>query len=62
MPLVGVITEHIGWRNQFYLMGGICLSWAPVWFWYARDSPAEMPSDRKGFYDSFKMSNLLSLI
>ena len=46
MPLTGVLVKLFGWEIQFYVIGGACLIWVPLWFWYARDSPSEMPSYR----------------
>ena len=46
MPLAGVLIKSFGWQIQFYVIGGVCILWVPIWFWYARNSPSEMPSSR----------------
>lgn len=41
--LVIPIQAAHGWRASFYLCGSLGVLWAAAWYWYYRDSPAEMP-------------------
>ena len=43
MPFTGALTDFFGWEIQFYISAGLSLAWLPLWFWYARDHPAQMP-------------------
>jgi sugar phosphate permease len=43
-PFVVVpMQAQFGWRASFYLFGLIGVVWALAWFWWFRDTPAEMP-------------------
>ena len=42
--LVVPIQVHYGWRASFHLFGVLGVAWAVVWYWWFRDSPAEMPA------------------
>lgn len=41
--LVVPIQAHYGWRASFYVFSVLGLVWAIAWYWWFRDSPAEMP-------------------
>lgn len=42
-PLIVVpIQTTYGWRASFYLFSTFGIVWAAAWYWYYRDSPAEM--------------------
>jgi ACS family glucarate transporter-like MFS transporter len=40
-PLVAWLMETVGWRLSFVLTAPLALLVAAVWWWYARDTPAE---------------------
>jgi len=40
-PLIAWLTQHAGWRQSFVLTAPAGLLIAAVWWWYARDRPAE---------------------
>jgi ACS family glucarate transporter-like MFS transporter len=42
-PLVAWLMETVGWRQSFVLTAPLALLFAAVWWWYARDTPAEHP-------------------
>ena len=43
-PLIVVPVQKIyGWQISFFLFGSLGLLWAALWYWWFRDSPAEMP-------------------
>jgi ACS family glucarate transporter-like MFS transporter len=42
-PLIAWLTERVGWRQSFVLTAPLAFLVAGVWWWYARDSPAEHP-------------------
>lgn len=46
-PLIGWLMLHYGWRNSFIFTAPLGLLFAVVWWWYARDSPAEHPGVRQ---------------
>ncbi len=41
MPAVAILIIYLGWRNTFFLLGGIGFLWAGAWYWWFRDSPEE---------------------
>jgi len=47
-PLIAWLMETVGWRQSFILTAPIAFVLAGVWWWYARDTPAEHPSVRQG--------------
>ncbi|GIL38423.1 MFS transporter [Roseiterribacter gracilis] len=38
-PLIAAISVALSWRDSFYILGGISLLWAIVWYFYFRDDP-----------------------
>ena len=38
------LMGQVGWRNAFLLLTPISLAFALLWWWYARDRPADHPS------------------
>ena len=38
-PLIAAIVVAFSWRESFYILGGVSLLWAAVWFFYFRDDP-----------------------
>lgn len=40
--LVVPIQMHYGWRASFFVFGILGVVWSGVWYWWFRDSPAEM--------------------
>jgi ACS family glucarate transporter-like MFS transporter len=43
-PLVAWLTLTVGWRQSFLLTAPLAFALAAVWWWYARDTPAEHTS------------------
>jgi ACS family glucarate transporter-like MFS transporter len=43
-PLIAWLMVHLGWRQSFVVTAPLALVFAAVWWWYARDRPAEHPS------------------
>jgi len=43
-PLVAAIIAFYGWREVFYISAVIGIVVAAIWYWLARDTPAEHPS------------------
>jgi ACS family glucarate transporter-like MFS transporter len=41
--LVVPIQSRFGWRASFFLFGLLGVAWAITWFWWFRDTPAEVP-------------------
>jgi len=41
--LVVPIQTQFGWRASFFLFGLFGVVWAAIWFWWFRDTPAEVP-------------------
>jgi ACS family glucarate transporter-like MFS transporter len=48
-PLVAWLMEELGWRESFLLTAPLAFLIAGVWWWYARDKPADHP--RVGTYE-----------
>jgi ACS family glucarate transporter-like MFS transporter len=48
-PLVAWLMEALGWRESFIVMAPTAFLIAGVWWWYARDDPADHP--RVGRYE-----------
>jgi ACS family glucarate transporter-like MFS transporter len=42
-PLIAWLMETLGWRESFVLTAPIAFLIAGVWWWYARDNPADHP-------------------
>lgn len=42
-PLIAWMCERVGWRQSFILTAPLAFVVAAVWWWYARDTPAEHP-------------------
>jgi len=42
-PLIAWLMETLGWRESFILTAPLAFLIAGVWWWYARDNPAEHP-------------------
>ena len=42
-PLIVWLMERAGWRQSFILTAPLALGFAAVWWWYARDAPADHP-------------------
>ena len=42
-PLVAWLMERAGWRQSFVLTAPLAFVFAAVWWWYARDAPADHP-------------------
>jgi ACS family glucarate transporter-like MFS transporter len=42
-PLIAWLMVTVGWRASFYLTGPVAFVMAAVWWWFARDDPAEHP-------------------
>ncbi|HEY6508770.1 MAG TPA: MFS transporter, partial [Vicinamibacterales bacterium] len=49
--LVVPIQMRYGWRASFYVFGTMGVAWAAVWYWWFRDSPAEMSTARRSKID-----------
>ena len=43
-PLVAVVMVYWGWRASFYVFIPLGLGLFGLWWWYARDNPAEHPA------------------
>ena len=48
-PLVAWLMERLGWRESFLVTAPLAFLIAGVWWWYARDDPADHP--RVGRYE-----------
>ncbi len=48
-PLVAWLMEELGWRESFIVTAPMAFLIAGVWWWYARDNPADHP--RVGTYE-----------
>jgi ACS family glucarate transporter-like MFS transporter len=42
-PLIAWLMERLGWRQSFFLTAPLAFVIAGVWWWYARDNPADHP-------------------
>jgi ACS family glucarate transporter-like MFS transporter len=42
-PLIAWLMETLGWRQSFILTAPLAFLIAGVWWWYARDNPADHP-------------------
>ncbi len=42
-PLIAWLMETLGWRESFVLTAPLAFLIAGVWWWYARDNPADHP-------------------
>jgi ACS family glucarate transporter-like MFS transporter len=42
-PLIAWLMETVGWRESFVLTAPLAFLIAGVWWWYARDNPADHP-------------------
>ena len=42
-PLIAWLMETLGWRESFFLTAPLAFLIAGVWWWYARDNPADHP-------------------
>jgi MFS family permease len=43
-PLFAALFAVFGWRQVFYIFGGVGLIWAALFYWWYRDNPADHPS------------------
>ena len=43
LPMVAWLIESVGWRASFWVLGGMGIAWAVVWFLAFRDDPEEHP-------------------
>ena len=42
LPILAWIIQAIGWQNSFYILGGIGLIWAVVWYLFFKDEPQDV--------------------
>lgn len=42
LPILVWIIQAIGWQNSFYILGGIGLIWAVVWYLFFKDEPQDV--------------------
>ncbi len=42
LPLIASMIQLMGWQNSFYLLGGLGLLWALIWYIWFRDDPAQL--------------------
>lgn len=47
-PLIAWLIERFGWRTSFMVTAPAGLVVAAIWYWYARDTPAEHPGVAQG--------------
>ncbi|MEO8140711.1 MAG: MFS transporter [Gemmatimonadota bacterium] len=50
-PLIAWLMESYGWRQSFIFTAPLGFLLAGVWWWYARDTPAEHPAMHQGELD-----------
>jgi MFS transporter, ACS family, glucarate transporter len=43
LPYIGLLVQNYGWQNMFFIMGGIGILWASIWFISFRDEPTQHP-------------------
>ncbi|MEO1448110.1 MAG: MFS transporter, partial [Bacteroidota bacterium] len=43
LPVVAWMIDSLGWRQTFFVLGGVGVIWAGLWFWLFRDQPEEHP-------------------
>jgi ACS family glucarate transporter-like MFS transporter len=53
-PLIAWLMESLGWRESFILTAPLAFLIAGVWWWYARDNPADHPRVSKKELDLIK--------
>jgi ACS family glucarate transporter-like MFS transporter len=46
-PLIAWLVVSLGWRHSFIVTAPLAFVLAAVWWWYARDTPAEHPAVRQ---------------
>jgi ACS family glucarate transporter-like MFS transporter len=47
-PLIAWLTETVGWRQSFVVTAPLAFLLAAIWWWYARDRPADHPGVSQG--------------
>jgi ACS family glucarate transporter-like MFS transporter len=50
-PLIAWLMETVGWRESFLLTAPLAFLIAGIWWWYARDNPADHPRVSKNELD-----------
>lgn len=53
-------SSYIGWRNVFFLFGGLGVFWAAGWYWWYRDDPRQMPSVNQAELDVIHEGGVVS--
>lgn len=51
LPLVAYMITGFGWRNAFFILGGVGVIWAIAWWMLFRDTPEEHPMLNKNEKD-----------
>jgi MFS transporter, ACS family, glucarate transporter len=41
LPFIGLMEKELGWQNVFFVLGGIGIFWAAVWYFIFRDDPSK---------------------
>lgn len=57
-PLIAWLMETYGWRQSFIFTAPLAFLLAAVWWWYARDTPAEHPAIRQEELDLINAGRL----
>ena len=57
-PLIAWLMESLGWRESFVLTAPLAFLIAGVWWWYARDNPADHPRINKKELDLIKVNRI----
>jgi ACS family glucarate transporter-like MFS transporter len=57
-PLIAWLMETLGWRESFVLTAPLAFLIAGVWWWYARDNPADHPRVSKKELDLISANRL----